>query len=103
MSGSAWNRWGGAETASHLARSSKDRQELSRQGKTGRKSKAERGSWAGVGEEGYVIIHVCSREPSTGCLEELNTVSTPEPGGQEAMTKSTKMCKKKKPKESMST
>lgn len=49
-----------------------------------------------MGEEGYVIIHVCSREPSTGCLEELNTVSTLESGVQEAMTKSTKTCKKKK-------
>ena len=70
MSDSAWYRWGGAGTASHLAWASKDGQQSSRQGRTGRRPEAEPGSW-GWGK-GCALIRMHPVEPSTDCLEELS-------------------------------
>lgn len=43
----------------------------------------------------YVIIHMCPVDPNRGRLEELNTASTPESGVQAAVTRSTRMFKKR--------
>lgn len=75
---------------------SKDGQELSRQERTGRRT-WQLGGKGGDGRErgeGLCYFHVCAMEPSTGCLEELNTVFTPEAGVWAAMTKSSGTCRK---------